>query len=96
MLAPDLSQRVTIIETKVPYILDDLNILSSQIKDLDTKFDLLNTNVALIIDQRNKSEKALGRWKNVALSIIGSLTVLLIGFIAKVCWVVQTSKLTSF
>jgi len=88
--------RLTILETRLQHYSEDLVQLSEKIDGLDAKFDLLNTNMALLIDQRDKSEKALSRWKTLALSVAGGLAVALIAFLAKVCWVVQSSKLTSF
>ena len=95
----DLSQRVTVIETKFEHHVNDysrwIGSISSDVKDLAKKFEVLNLNMAIVIEQRDKADKSLSRFKSAGLSFATALAVALIGVLVKFAFIVQNARLPS-
>jgi len=95
----DLSQRVTVLETKLEHHIVTfgqwITLLSKDVKELGRKFEAMNLNMAVIIDQRDKADKSLSRFKTAGLSFATALAVALIGVLVKFAFIVQTARLPS-
>ncbi|HVT61859.1 MAG TPA: hypothetical protein VHD33_00015 [Legionellaceae bacterium] len=91
MTDAEISQRLIVIETKIPYLSDEINYLSNQITQLDNKIETMNTNLAILISQKNDAEKRLSRWKTGAVGLSTSVLLLLIGWLAKIALIVQSA-----
>ena len=92
MLTTD-SNRLTILETNYRHLSDDVKELSVQVGELSKSVNQLNTTLTVVIDQRDKADKALSRWKSAGLTAASALLVGLIIFLAKLAFIMQANHL---
>lgn len=88
--------RLTVLETRFDHIREDLDELSNKIDNLEDIVNKLDKKLDIIVTQREDADKRLSRWKSGAITLATSLVIALIGFLVKIAYVVQSSKLTSF
>lgn len=90
---PSTEERLTRLETNLEHMAEDVEHALRKLGALGDKFDGLNTNVAILVSQRDDAKEGRNRWKNWVLGIASSLAVALIIFLATMAWNVQTNRL---
>lgn len=89
----EFSEKLAVLDDRFQRHVRDFDKLSSKIEELSDKFDAMNINIALIVDQRDKADKSLSKFKTAGLSILTSLAIGLIIWLGHIAMVVQGAHL---
>jgi len=92
MRGPSLDDRVTWLEAFEARQGERNSELLDAIRGIRSELKTFNETITTIAAQRAMEARAADRWKNATVGLLFSVALLLLGFVARIAWMVQTAR----